>query len=296
MRSLKDINWNHVYYFYEVARRSSMKEAARAMEISVPTVSAQIKSLESLLGVSLFDRRGRHLELTAEGDLLLSHAREIFEAGARLLDTVSPSAFGGYTVRVGIQETIAVHVAIDFVSRYWDLYLPFGSVQTLRESESRDLLAQVQTKKLDWAICLEPIANATLHSQKIGREDMIYCCSPSVMKTLGNRSTILRKLPHARCSFDRRLNQILSDNLARKDIYPEEVVEFDHLEMCLNLTLKGRAVMALPQSTVQYASYRDQLATFEPPSPVRMDFYVVWRKGDDRMVSVEKLKELLNSH
>ena len=56
MKKLKDINWNQVYYFYEVARKMSMKEAAEVTGVSIPTVSEQIKRLETLLETPLFHR------------------------------------------------------------------------------------------------------------------------------------------------------------------------------------------------------------------------------------------------
>ena len=72
--TLKDINWNQVYYFYEVARKLSMKEAAQTTGVSLPTVSEQIKRLETALNVTLFKRFPRRLELTTEGETLYQYA------------------------------------------------------------------------------------------------------------------------------------------------------------------------------------------------------------------------------
>ena len=67
MKKLKDINWNQVYYFYEVARKMSMKEAAEVTGVSIPTVSEQIKRLETLLETTLF-----HHELSSQSRAKLS--------------------------------------------------------------------------------------------------------------------------------------------------------------------------------------------------------------------------------
>ena len=133
MKRLKDVNWNQVYCFYEVARKLSMKDASQILGVSSPTISEQIKRLEEMLGVTLFRRFPRRLELTNEGVSLFGCAKEMFEVGGRFLDTVSLDSIGGYTVRVGIQETFSASVGIDFLSQYWDLFAPFGTVNAVRE-------------------------------------------------------------------------------------------------------------------------------------------------------------------
>src|SRR5687768_16411345 len=105
--TLKDINWNQVYCFYEVARKLSMKEAGRILGVSTPTVSEQIKKLESELNVTLFKRHPRKLTLTDDGQARFACAKEVFEAGSRFLDAVADEAIGGYATRVSVQETVS---------------------------------------------------------------------------------------------------------------------------------------------------------------------------------------------
>ena len=49
MIPLQNVNWNQVYYFYEVAKRLSMSKAAAFLDVSVPTISDQVKRLEASL-------------------------------------------------------------------------------------------------------------------------------------------------------------------------------------------------------------------------------------------------------
>ena len=44
--NLKDINWNQIYYFYEVARKQSLKKASKVLGVSSATLSEHIKKLE----------------------------------------------------------------------------------------------------------------------------------------------------------------------------------------------------------------------------------------------------------
>ena len=70
----------HLKTFYTIAKTESFTGAARALHLTQPALSAHIRSLESCLGVSLFERNrvSKKTTLTYEGELLLSYAERIF--------------------------------------------------------------------------------------------------------------------------------------------------------------------------------------------------------------------------
>ena len=80
------LNYHHLAYFQAVARAGGVAAASRRLGVGSPAISAQVRALERALGVRLFERVGRRLELTEEGRLALVYADEIFAAGVELLD------------------------------------------------------------------------------------------------------------------------------------------------------------------------------------------------------------------
>ena len=64
-------------YFLEIARESSMSRAAETLHVSQPTLSKQMKELESELGKKLFHRGSTSVSLTDEGMLLRKRAEDI---------------------------------------------------------------------------------------------------------------------------------------------------------------------------------------------------------------------------
>ena len=66
-------------YFLEVAREGSITGAAKALHISQPTLSKQLKDLENELGSKLFVRSNYSVKLTDEGILLRKRAEDILE-------------------------------------------------------------------------------------------------------------------------------------------------------------------------------------------------------------------------
>jgi LysR family transcriptional activator of nhaA len=101
------LNYHHLLYFWTVAKEQGVSKAAKVLHVAQPTVTAQVRALERALGQRLFERQGRHLRLTAEGEKVFRYADEIFSLGRELLQTVkgepqqAPRRF-----RVGISDAL----------------------------------------------------------------------------------------------------------------------------------------------------------------------------------------------
>src|SRR4030042_90151 len=72
------MNVNHLKAFYSVAKAKSFTLAARQLNVSQPTLSMQVKSLEKRFSVPLIKRNKKAFELTAEGNIVFIHAEKIF--------------------------------------------------------------------------------------------------------------------------------------------------------------------------------------------------------------------------
>jgi len=294
IRTLKDINWNQVYCFYKVARKLSMKEAGKILHISTPTVSEQIKKLENILGVKLFKRQPRKLSLTREGESLFHCAKEMFDVGGRFLDTISPNSIGGYAVRVGIQESISSSLAINFVSQYWDLYAPYGTVNTVREIYGERLTEKILTNECDWGITLEKPKSLKLNYGEIGSINIVFCCSPRIFRKFKNKEGIVRTIPLARSSWDKRTNQAVDDYLRELNIFPDEIIETDHRDFSVGLAHRGRCVTVLDENDLKQSGWRDRVKCFSLGKPIEIKLYAYWAKATERMISISRLRELLN--
>ena len=66
-------------YVIEIAERGSMNEAAKSLFMSQPSLSATIKDLEDELGITIFQRSNRGIELTTEGSEFLGYVRQILD-------------------------------------------------------------------------------------------------------------------------------------------------------------------------------------------------------------------------
>ncbi|HEY9623057.1 MAG TPA: LysR substrate-binding domain-containing protein [Crinalium sp.] len=109
--------------FLEVARCLSFTEAADALNLTQPAVSAKIRSLESDLGTSLFHRLGRRVELTTVGEYLLDKGRELTDLEARLVRDIEEIKNGKFsTLRIGCIANAASHWLPTLLFRYRQQY------------------------------------------------------------------------------------------------------------------------------------------------------------------------------
>ncbi|MFK8018616.1 MAG: LysR family transcriptional regulator [Pseudomonadales bacterium] len=81
-RSVK-FDWNRARAFLVTAEEGSLAAAARALDMTQPTLGRQVAALEKEIGVDLFNRRGRGLELTPNGMNLVEHVRAMGDAASR---------------------------------------------------------------------------------------------------------------------------------------------------------------------------------------------------------------------
>ncbi len=106
MSRIHNLDLDLLRAFVAVADLGSFTRAADALLRRQSTLSLQIKRLEEGLGRHLFDRAGRRVRLTPEGEALLGPAREILELNDRLVATLDEPALAG-RIRLGTPEDFA---------------------------------------------------------------------------------------------------------------------------------------------------------------------------------------------
>ena len=113
-----DINYELYKVFYHVATTLSFSEASKRLYISQSAVSQSIKSLEKKLGQNLFNRNTKKVQLTPEGEMLLSHiepAMNFIRKGEMLL--LDSASTGGH-LRIGASDTICRYFLVPYIEKF----------------------------------------------------------------------------------------------------------------------------------------------------------------------------------
>ena len=107
------MNVNHLKAFYEVAKAKSFTLAAKQMNVSQPTLSMQVKSLEKRFAVPLIKRNKKAFELTEEGNIVFRHAEKIFSLIHELKKELEN--FETHNMIIGSTPYISDHVLPDIL-------------------------------------------------------------------------------------------------------------------------------------------------------------------------------------
>lgn len=144
------IKLRHVSCFLEVTRQGGVVAASQALGLSQPAVSKSIAELENLLQTSLFDRSGRKLVLTRQGEIFARHAMAAAAAIREGIDSMDLQRSSQTTVRLGALPTVEVEVVPRAVANF--MQSPLACRVHVESGPSTHLLAMLRNGSLDFIV------------------------------------------------------------------------------------------------------------------------------------------------
>ncbi|MDE4132609.1 LysR family transcriptional regulator [Phaeobacter sp. QD34_3] len=139
-RSPDSFDWNHIRAFLATAEEGSLSAAARRLRLTQPTLSRQVAALEQDLGLMLFERIGKSLQLTQAGVELLEHTRPMGFAADRIaLAAIGQSQSITGTVRITASDLYSAHVMPQVLRRLSEM-APELTVEIIAANDIRDLM------------------------------------------------------------------------------------------------------------------------------------------------------------
>ena len=186
------LNYKQLHYFWAVAKGGSIVRASERLSLTPQTLSGQIGLLEDTLGVPLFLRVGRRLELTETGRLALSYADEIFQIGNELEEALrARPERHAIPFRVGVDDAVPKSIAYRLLTPAMELASPVRIV--CREDKLVRLLVELAIQRIDLVLADRPVpdeANVKGYSHKLGNCGITFFAAPRLAKTFK------KKWPH----------------------------------------------------------------------------------------------------
>jgi DNA-binding transcriptional LysR family regulator len=113
------MNLRNLHTFVIVADAGGFARASGRLNLTQPAASRQILALEQELGIALFDRIGRRIQLTSEGEDLLRRSRRLLEDAASLAERARALKAGHIgRLRVGAPTQVIENLLAPFVMQY----------------------------------------------------------------------------------------------------------------------------------------------------------------------------------
>jgi LysR family transcriptional activator of nhaA len=183
------LNYHHLQYFWMTAREGGVSKASEKLRLSQPTISAQIKQLENMLGVRLFHRHGRSLVLTDTGRMVYQYAEEIFGVGRELLAAVKTGQPGrALPFTVGVSNAVPKLVACRLLGPLIAAPSPVRLI--CREENTEQLLAELATHALDVVLAdtpAPPHIRVKVFNHVLGESDSGFFAPPALARRVKRR-------------------------------------------------------------------------------------------------------------
>ncbi len=275
---------HHLRTFAAVSRQRSFARAADDLCLSQPAVSAQIKELETILGVRLLVRsRGRRqIDLTPAGEVLLASCAEIEDMLERTDKALS--AFRGLE-----------HGTVTFgASLYFGAYLLPRVHTAFRQSQPGvhvtqeigdvpDLLDGVRRHRFDLVVVAGPVDDPALVAEPLGSYDVVLVGRP------GHRLQHGPPAPFAALRSEQLLlpkptfflRSIMHRLAAEAGITLQVAMEANHIEAKLHAVADGVGIAPVGSHAAVPGITAGQLAILQVEGfPIRIDYAVVHQKGN----------------
>ena len=248
------LNYKHLHYFRTVAKMGAINKAAEKLHLTPQTLSGQISTFEARLGVTLFRRSGRRLELTDAGRTALTYADEIFQVGAELEEALQNNSVARvHPFRVGIADVVPKTIAYQLLAPALTLAEPVKLV--CKEDRLEQLAAELSIHRLDMVLADRPlpsIMDIKGYSHPLGECGIAFLAARAVAESLApGFPANLHGAPLLIPGEDSALRAQLLRWLDRKDIQPTIVGEFDDSALMSAFGQAGAGVFPVPLTTAK---------------------------------------------
>lgn len=246
---MSSLNFKHLRYFWMVAKTGSIAKAAAQLHLTPQSISGQLTEFADTLGVELFRRVGRNLELTETGRRILSYAEDIFSTGDELLELVRDKTFTTtISFRVGCADSVSKLIACRLVEPALKLREPVKLI--CREGRLASLVADLAVHRLDLIIADRPMPSHLSvrgYNHLLGESGMTVFATAELAKQLGKGfPACLNGAPILLPGEDFAIHQRVLQWLEKSQVHPRVVGEFDDSAMIKAFGQSGAGAFFAP--------------------------------------------------
>lgn len=272
------INYKQLHYFWRVAKDGGITRASERLHLTPQTLSGQITQLEDNLGVKLFRRVGRRLELSEMGELALSYAEEIFRAGSELEEVLRSSPNGRPLLfRVGLADVLPKSIAYRLLAPAMALPEPVHLV--CREDKLPRLLGELAIHRLDLVLADSPMPAETDvrgYSHKLGECGIaLFARADLAARLQGGFPQCLEAAPLLVPGEGAAMRGRLLRWLKSQDVQPRLAGEFDDSALMRAFGQEGGGVYPAPELIAEEVLRQDGVTLVGRVEEVRERFYAI---------------------
>lgn len=167
------MNFRKLKIFYETAQTLNMTKVAKALYISQPSVSQAIQELEDELGVKMFDRIGKRLSLTYEGEVYLNYVRRVlnlYDEGLDKIRNINNNQEG--KIVIGASTTIGIYILPDIIKNFVENNEKIEISLIIENTENIEQL--ILENKIDFAFVEGKVHSEELIYENFWEDELVF--------------------------------------------------------------------------------------------------------------------------
>lgn len=284
--------------FVEVVEKKNFSKAAKALYMTQPAVSQYIRSFEEELGVQLFERTNRYVEITKGGEIVYQHAKEIlghYKTMNHLLNDLYHEPQG--ELKIGASYTFGEYVLPRIIAKLRESYPKIHPTITI--GNTTEIAKQVASMHLDIGMVEGEVHESTLVVETIATDQMEVVASKEHSLTqatkiervdLEKETWILRE----EGSGTREATENMFQKLA---IQPKSFMEFGSTQIIKESVEAGLGISLLSLWTIRKELAMGSLAIInESTEKMNRPFSVVLKNMPIQTKATKVFKDLLTSY
>jgi DNA-binding transcriptional LysR family regulator len=238
--------------FLKIVETGSFTATAGILGYAQSTVTTQIKLLEEEFGCLLFERLGKTLVLTAEGEKLISYAEQMLQLQRQMLLEVSATEIPSGMIKIGVSESLCYRKLPEKLMAYKKKYPGMDiRIQFIEHDTFPGLL---RSGALDMVYTLNPlIENPELEMIYKKKESLDFLASPdhpvSRMKKVKEKD--LENVPLLLTSHTCSFRHMLLDDFSDHGVTPKIELETSSKEILKDFAINGLGVAFMPAMTAE---------------------------------------------
>ncbi|MFC5712972.1 LysR family transcriptional regulator [Thalassorhabdus alkalitolerans] len=270
----------HLEYFSEVAKHLSFTKASQTLHVSQPSISKAIKNLEEELGVPLFYRSSKQLDLTDAGQAVLTNAQTVLAAFRNLtteLNDVMDLKSG--EVKIGIPPIVGAAFFSKLISHYKELY-PLVKI-TLTEVGTKKIKQGVKEGSLDIGlICTLPAHSSSFEVVNVLQDPLelvVYKDHPLSKKGDVSFSELADE-PFVLYRKDFSLYDQIINECSKHNFHPNIVCESSQKDFLLGMVEAKLGVALLPSRICRDINNKEVTSIPLSGSAINLELGMIWKK------------------
>lgn len=236
--------------FATVVEQESLNKASRVLNLSQPALSRKMMSLEEELGVMLFERKGKRLELTRAGHLCYEYAMKMRELTDSFMNSIRPftSDLMPSSITIGASLTTLQSTLPELISLFTSDF-PDTDIQAVT-GKTHEIVGLVRDKKVDFGLIASEIDHPELNCHPLFH-DHLNLVLPAGHPYIGRtnlKMSDLNELPMILFSKGTWYRVLMDELFERYAAYPNVKMEIDSFEAILRLGTTLGCATLLPAS------------------------------------------------